>query len=160
MINISPQMAHVTFFGFLTAAAVLLALVEIQAEGSNGWGENFPTWRVSNWLTRLLWGKRPVTGYHLYLNLFVLVLLHFPFAAGFVQWSGRLEFRVFAFLVMFWLLEDFLWFVLNPAYGLHRFKREVVWWHAKNWWGFMPADYWIAAPLGAWLYWMSLGGAG
>ncbi len=156
MMNISPQMAHISFFTFLMTTAALLALVEIQAEGSNGWGENFPTWRASNRLTRLLWGKRPITGYHLYLNLFVLVLLHFPFAAGLCPWSGRLEFRVLAFLVLFWVVEDFLWFVLNPAYGLHRFKREVVWWHAKNWWGFMPADYWVAAPLGVCLYCLSV----
>jgi hypothetical protein len=149
-------MDHLLFFGFLLISATLLALVEIQAEGEHGWGEKFPTWRVRNRLTRLLWGERPVTGYHLYLNLFVLVILHFPFAAGFVHWTGRLEYRVVAFLVLFWILEDFLWFVLNPAFGWRRFTREVVWWHAKNWWGFMPADYWVALVVGSGLYWMSV----
>jgi len=24
-------------------------------------------------------------------------------------------------------VEDFLWFVLNPAYGMRRFRREHIW---------------------------------
>ena len=38
---------------------------------------------------------------------------------------------------------DFLWFVLNPHYGVGKFKKESVWWHAKSHWLFniTPFDY-------------------
>ncbi|BBQ00835.1 hypothetical protein BSFA1_59630 [Burkholderia sp. SFA1] len=41
----------------------------------------------------------------------------------------------------FWLIEDFLWFVLNPAFGLARFNPSDVPWH-KHWIAFAPTDYW------------------
>jgi hypothetical protein len=39
---------------------------------------------------------------------------------------------------------DFLWFLLNPAYGWRRFRPGAVWWHARWLWR-LPLDYWIAA---------------
>ena len=32
-------------------------------------------------------------------------------------------------LMLFWIIEDFLWFVLNPAYGLARFTPVQIPWH-------------------------------
>ena len=145
-------MEHVAFFGLLVFLSVVFALLEIQIEGSDGWARTLPTWRFQNRFTERLIGARAITGYHLYIHLFVLGIAHLGFAIAPGSWSWPLELRVIAFLVLFWVLEDFLWFVFNPAYGLRRFRPEHVWWHAPNWWGPMPRDYWIFLPLGAGLY--------
>jgi hypothetical protein len=51
-------------------------------------------------------------------------------------------------------LEDFLWFVLNPAYGLEHFSAAYIPWH-KHWWWFAPSDYWIALFAVCLLLWFS-----
>ena len=99
---------HAVFFGFLAVASGLFALVEIQIEGPNGWAERLPTWRIENQWTRLFCGRRPLTGYHLYVLLFVLLIVHLPYALSLVTPSLKAEFRILAFLILFWMAEDFL----------------------------------------------------
>ena len=154
---VSPQeeratVQHVLFLVFLTASAGVFALLEIQIEGGAGWAASLPTWRVDNRWTRIALGGRPLTGYHLFAQLFVLLIVHLPFAMGLSAWSWRVEARVLAFLVLFWVVEDFLWFALNPRYGLRTFRREGIPWHASAWWWIMPREYWLFLPVGAVLY--------
>ena len=148
-------MSHVIFFINLALVAWLFALVEIQIEGAHGWAINLPTWRIQNRWTKIFLGAKPLTGYHLYVLLFVLFAAHFPFTFGLAAFSWHLEARVVSFLIFFWVVEDFLWFVLNPAYGLRRFQAQHIWWHAPSWWWIMPRDYWIFTPIAGFLYWWS-----
>ena len=145
-----------SFCVFLLATSWLFALVEIHIEGPHGWATSLPTWRVQNRVTRLFYGGKPLTGYHLYVQLFVLVMSHAPLLIGVhaPTWAG--EARVLSFFILFWILEDWLWFVLNPAYGIRKFRKEHVWWHAKDWWWIMPRDYWIFLPIGVGLFVVSL----
>jgi hypothetical protein len=143
---------HLVFAGTVAAAALLFALLEIQIEGSAGWASALPTWRVENRWTRLLFGQRALTGYHLYVHLFILVVVHLPYALALAPPSWAAEARILAFLALFWVLEDFLWFVLNPAYGLRRFTPEHAWWHAPGWWWIMPREYWLFTPAAVALY--------
>jgi hypothetical protein len=69
-----------------------------------------------------------------------------------VQECGGLRRQPRFAILLFWVLEDFLWFVLNPAFGLRRFRRDAIWWHAESWWGFMPRDYWIFTPIAVALF--------
>lgn len=135
---------------FLLASALAFAWIEINTEGKegHGWAERLPTWRIDDRVVVAIWGGRPLTGYHLAIMTFMLIMVHFPFFAG-LEWTPALECRVLGFYILFWVLEDFLWFVINPAYGLKRFKRENIWWHAPRWWKGMPLDYWIFTPIGA-----------
>ena len=151
----SAMMVHLEYVVTLTLAAVAFALVEIQVEGQHGWAAHLPTWRIENRWTRLFCGRRPLTGYHLYAQFFVLVLVHLPFGLGLAPLTLGHEARVLSFLTFFWVLEDFLWFVLNPAFGLKRFRPQHIWWHAPTWWGLMPRDYWLFLPVGFLLYWAS-----
>ena len=144
--------SDVCFFAFLFMTAALFALVEIQIEGPHGWAEKLPTWKVDHAITRFLLGGKALTGYHFYVLLFVFLMLHFPVLGGFVKWSAAFEVRTIAFQILFWVLEDFLWFVLNPAFGLKRFTRADAWWHSKNWLWIMPGEYWFAIPAGVILY--------
>lgn len=146
----------------LLAAIVLLgfffAQVEIQIEGAAGWAANLPTWRIEqHWLLDIFWGGRPMTGYHAWVFPFIALLFHFPLIFM-QQWSWRLELRVIACIMLFWLMEDFMWFVFNPAFGLALFDPAHIPWH-KRWLWFAPTDYWIAIFGAGALLWFSAGRA-
>lgn len=134
--------------------AYCFARVEIHIEGDAGWAANLPTWRIEkHWLLDIFWGGRPMTGYHAWVFPFIALFFHFPlfFVA---QWSLQLEARVLACLMQFWIMEDLLWFMLNPAFGWKRFHRDHVSWH-KNWIFGAPVEYWIFGLLAALLFWYS-----
>jgi hypothetical protein len=144
-------MEHVVFIGFLALAALVFALLEIQIEGRHGWAQNLPTWRVDNKWTRAF-NRKPLTGYHLYAQGFVIIMAHGPFGLNLAAWNPRDELRILAFVVLFWILEDFLWFICNRDYGLRNFKSQAISWHRDSWWWIAPREYWVGAPLGIFLY--------
>jgi len=146
------HLEHVWFALMLVSTATAFALLEIQIEGRSGWARRLPTWRVENRWTRLLMGARPLTGYHLYVHVFVLLLLHLPYALSLVTPTWAAEMRILAFLILFWILEDFLWFVFNPAFGIRKFTPRHATWHAPSWWLIMPKEYWIFTPVAVLLY--------
>ena len=146
---------HVAFVIFLVIASLVMAHLEVQIEGAAGWAQNLPTWRIDNPLTRIILGGRALTGYHLYFHMFIALLLHVPYALGLIPISISAELRLLAFLVLFWLLEDFIWFLINPAYGWRAFRADRIRWHRHTWWVIMPREYWLAAPLGLSLYLLS-----
>lgn len=131
------------------------AQVEIQIEGAAGWAAGLPTWRIeSHWLLDLFWGGRPMTGYHAWVFPFIAMVFHLPiFLRG--RWSWRMEARILAMIMLFWVIEDALWFVLNPAFGWSKFSPGSIPWH-KHWWMGLPTDYWISTVIGtvlfAWSY--------
>jgi hypothetical protein len=131
--------------------AFFFANVEIQIEGPAGWAANLPTWRIEqHWLLDLFWGSRAMTGYHAWLFPCVALFFHFPLIFAW-RWSWRLQARALTCIVIFWLSEDFLWFVLNPAYGLGRFSPAFVPWH-KHWFWVAPMDYWTMSAIGLGLF--------
>jgi hypothetical protein len=140
------------FVIYLLLMAGIFARLEIQIEGPNGWAANLPTWRIHNRWTKIFYGSRPLTGYHLWMLIFVLTLIHAPAAMQPSVWSWGLELRVVSFYILFFLVEDFLWFVMNPAFGIRRFRREHIWWHAPSWWWVMPRDYWVYGLIGVCAY--------
>lgn len=139
---------------WVAVLAFFFAHTEIQIEGAAGWAANLPTWRIEHhWLLDLFWGGRPMTGYHAWVFPFISLFFHFPFFfTG--TWSLRHEARILACIVFFWLVEDFLWFLLNPAFGLQRFTPADIPWH-KHWLLGVPIDYWIFFTLGTALLWFS-----
>jgi hypothetical protein len=147
---------HLLFTVAVLLVSILFALVEIQIEGPHGWASRLPTWRIENRWTRWLCGSRPLTGYHLYVWLFVLAVAHLPFLLALCPWSWPAQLRIAAFLILFWIVEDFLWFALNPAFGLRRFRRRDVWWHARAWWWIMPREYWLGIPAALAIYWLAV----
>lgn len=136
---------------FMLFLAVILAWWEIQIEGRDGWAARAPGWRIERgWLMRLT-GGLPVTGYHVFMTIFMIAVVHLPLF--FTGWSMRLECLLIGFYVGMVLVEDFLWFVLNPYYGLRKFKKGKIWWH-KRWWGPVPAMYWFLLVLSGALIWI------
>jgi hypothetical protein len=143
-------LAAVVFIGYL------FANVEIQIEGAAGWASNLPTWRIErHWLLDLFFGGRAMTGYHAWVLPCILAFFHLPMAFN-GAWSWRLEARAAACFIFFWIAEDALWFICNPAFGWARLTPADAVWH-KHWILGLPADYWIFTVIGTLLFAWSFG---
>ena len=128
---------------YFFAIALVLAQLEIQIEGAHGWAEKLPTWRWQSPAV-LRWAGRPVTGYHVFLLLFILLFIHLPMM--YVGFSVEREVELislFGLLAVFW---DFLWFVCNPHFGLSRFRPGQVWWFT-SWTLGLPVCYFTGLGL-------------
>ncbi len=144
----------------LFAWAFGLGGVEVEIEGGYGWAERMPTWFLKRGTLGKVYGvfmaKRPLTGYHVYVFIMPLIILHLPFGYG-LPWSLAAELMVFATFFALAVVWDYTWFVLNPAYTVQRFQKGNVWWFAGPWIWRFPLDYYngfalslILAALAAW----------
>ena len=149
-----PLLQLVLTLAFVVVLAYLFANAEVHIEGDGGWASTLPTWRIEHhWLLDLFWGGRAMTGYHAYVFSFITIFFHFPifFLA---QWSWQMEARIMASIMLFWIVEDYRWFVINPAFGWKRFRPEFVAWH-RHWVCGAPVEYWLFSLVGAALLWVS-----
>ena len=147
----------IPIFVFVLLAATLVALLEIQIEGPAGWAKNLPTWRSKpeKWYSKFAQtalNKEELTGYHLALWTTVLLFFHIPFFFG-IPWGITLEKNLIASYFLFWMLEDFLWFIFNPAFGIKKFKPQYIPWH-KKWIGPFPKTYYTGLILVLILYYI------
>ena len=131
------MLLNILIFGILIA--FVIAKLEINIEGKNGWAENLPTWRRKNFLTKMIWGELPITGYHLWFLAMIEIFLHFPFVTG-ATWSIGLELQIQAMFLLATVIEDFFWFVLNPEFGFKKFNKFHARWH-EGWVGPVPYFY-------------------
>jgi len=130
---------HEVLYGlFLFLICFLLANLEVQIEGQNGWAANLPTWRIMDPRLTWLFGGRPVTGYHVFLNLLLLTFFHLPMV--FTHFTWRKEVALLSGFGMIAVCWDFLWFVINPHFGLAKYSAEFIWWF-KHWRLGFPIDY-------------------
>ncbi len=137
--------AAVVFVGFLS---LILAYLEIQIEGREGHAKNLPCWRRNIKTFTKIFGCE-VTGYHSALYLFLFTSFHFIFC--FIPWRLSTELFVLGLVIELLLLEDFFWFLLNPAFGIEKFKKEFIPWH-KKWIGPIPTVYYYALGVIAFLF--------
>ena len=143
--------------------ALLFALVEIEIEGKDGWAMKLPTWFRRKPLYARVWGfllsGKPLTGYHAVMFFIPFASFHLGLAFG-QRWSWGLEVRVLASYLVWNVTWDFLWFLLNPAFGWARFRKGEIWWHGGAWVGRLPIDYvnalWISFAIAA-LPWLLRG---
>lgn len=148
MLSMLPTLLFVMVLGFF------FAKLEIAIEGDAGWATSLPTWRIEeHWALDWFWGGRAMTGYHAWAFSLVALFFHFPLIFS-GDYSLNHELRALASIMIFWVTEDFLWFLLNPAFGLQRFSKLHATWH-KNWMLGAPVEYWIFTPLGLSLLWRS-----
>lgn len=143
---------------FVFLFALVFATFCVNAEGEAGWAGNLPAWRPN---PNLWWVKilsfiplmgREVNGFDLFvITFFIMAFLFIPFwgwthgkALGLRDWA-----ELICFFAIFAVIEDFLWFVINPHYGLEKFSAQFIPWH-PNWIGPLPTDYYlgIAASIG------------
>lgn len=128
----------------LFSYALVFALAEIEIEGAHGWAERLPTWyRVTPGYARLfrrLMSNKPLTGYHAVMLPLTLVSFHLGFAFG-APWSLALELTILARYVLWVIVWDFLWFLLNPHFGWRNFRSGRIWWLGRRWLGRLPGEY-------------------
>ncbi len=150
----SKQLHLLLLLFWVFLLAFFFANVEIQIEGAHGWAASLPTWRIDKHpLLDIFWGGRPMTGYHAWIFSFMFLVFHLPQVLH-NSFSLRLEARCLGCLMLFWITEDFLWFVMNPAFGIARFSPAFVPWH-KQWLLGMPTDYLVFTLVGGALLWWS-----
>jgi len=144
----APRGIPWALLAWIVLLAALFAQVEIQIEGPHGWATDLPTWRLTSVPSlQLLFGGREITGYHVFVFTFMLAVFHLPLAFS-GDFSLRIEARILGSLMLFWILEDVLWFVMNPAYGLARLTPQAAPWH-PHWALGVPVDYLVYPTLGA-----------
>lgn len=122
--------------------ATTLAALEIQVEGKNGWAKELPTWRPDEklWYTRVfrkLSHGKILTGYHIIFFLLIFLIFHLPYAFG-MPFTLDNEARVLSLMLLVMLLEDFIWFVINPHFGIQKFFSKDILWHQKRFLNFPP----------------------
>jgi hypothetical protein len=138
----------IAVLAWIAVLAILFAQAEIQIEGARGWAAGLPTWRIAGHpVLSALFGGREVTGYHVFVFSFMAAVFHLPIFLT-LRWSWRLEARVLGCLALFWILEDALWFALNPAYGLARLTPAQAPWH-PHWLLGVPVDYLVGMTMGS-----------
>ena len=131
-------------FLWVVLLAALFAQLEIQIEGDEGWAASLPTWRINGPpIARFLFGGREITGYHIFAFGFMFAAFHLPIALT-ARASLRLEARILGSLMLFWIVEDVLWFAMNPAYGLGCLTPRHAPWH-PHWVMGVPVDYLVFA---------------
>ena len=139
----------------LFALCWLLARVEIEIEGDRGWAASLPTWRWGpKWWLDLTNGKE-VTGYHVWLTLFLIGVFHLPLV--FVGFSRELWAKCASSYLLTTAVWDLQWFCWNPAWGLRKFRATPIPWFRRKLLGF-PVDYYAAAAssgVASWLIWSS-----
>ena len=138
----SAETLHAAFEGLaLFALCWLLARVEIEIEGAHGWAANLPTWRWGpEWWLGLTNGKE-LTGYHLWLTLFLIGAFHLPLL--FAGFSRELWAKCLSSYLLITAAWDLQWFAWNPAWGLAKFRATPVPWFRRKCLGF-PIDYYFA----------------
>ena len=142
-----PRGTPWALLAWILLLAALFAQVEIQIEGPFGWAAALPTWRLSAAPTlQFLFGGREITGYHTFAFAFMLAVFHLPIAIT-GKFSANIEMRILGSLMLFWILEDVLWFAMNPAYGLVRLTPQAAPWH-PHWLCGVPIDYLILPFVG------------
>ncbi len=131
-------------FGFVFVLSVVTAMYEIQIEGANGWAKKLPTWRMTSPFFRRLINRSEITGYHVYLLIFLMLMFHFPQLLS--GWSWMREWTILSCYTLFNLLWDFLWFALNPAFGWRKYRKANIAWFIK-WVGPFPQDYYMTIAM-------------
>lgn len=155
--DVASPFSFIALWMFVTAAAIVTALMEIQIEGGNGWAGCLPSWRFApSWLKMFLNGKE-LTGYHVYLTIHSVLLFHLPFLL--MPWSPYAEWTVLSAFFAYILVEDMAWFLLNPHFGWASFRSGGVSWYTR-WFGPFPFEYYLALLISGAFAWLRGGAAG
>ena len=140
-------------FIYMIIMAIIFSLWEIQIEGGDGgWARHLPTFRINVFFNKLLGGK-PLTGYHIYLLLFMTIVFHGLFSDELYTYHTTM--KAIGLMSLFFVLEDFLWFVFNKHYTFKHFKQGHISWH-NRWALGLPITYWWGMIIGTGL--LILGG--
>jgi len=109
---------------FIFSYATLYSLLEIELEAKEGWCKNLPTPVVLGNFTL----------YHILMNIIVIITISKVYIKDITNIEDVSQ-AIF-YIAAWFLIEDFMWFVLNPFYTLSKYKEDEIWWHARRPWYF------------------------
>ena len=122
---------------YITIYAILFSLLEIEIEGKHGWAKKLPTPPIFYTLTT----------YHMIMNIMVILTLIYSLYPNNIY--------VMIFYISAWfIIEDTMWFMLNPYYTITNYRRNnIPWLKDQNWYLGMPLQNYIGlAIMGAAAY--------
>ncbi len=139
------RIAIMTFIAFVLGA--ILGQLEIQILGTQGWASGLPVTIVmkDNIFLDFLCAGRPLTSYHMWLLVFLTVMVHLP-AALIGGWNLKLEARALGCLGLIWIVRDVWWFLANPTIGWAGIDPVRAPW-IKKWLMGFPSDWIIIIPI-------------
>ena len=108
---------YIIKYSYLFFIILALSALEVQIEGKYGWVKKLPTWRIRSKVFGYFMGGKELTGYLFYLLIILLLFFHLPFFGG-APWSLTAELEIIFLFLLFSVFWDFLWFVLNPYFGI------------------------------------------
>ena len=137
---------------FLTiyAAFIAMSFWEAYVEGRNPWNKRKLGWKIK-------FKKYTFPGYHFYLFVVMLPLLIIGLPLSIVGWNKELFGILLSAFASGIVLEDFMWFVVNPKVKLKEFWTDFsdyYPWIKINGKKILPAGYFIgiAVALLSWHY--------
>jgi hypothetical protein len=108
-------------FVWVFAGFIAMSFWEAYIEGSNAWAANQVGWK------KRITKKFTLTGYHFWLNLMLILFISLPL------WVSGWDLELFGILIsagaLGLMLEDFMWFVVNPRFPLKHFDSRHVHWY-------------------------------
>ena len=112
----------VTIFFVIQVAMALFAFAEAYMEGPNGWKWNPKWWRIN------LPGGFTLNSYHVFVfgGMFPL-FLSLPLVM--YGWDRHVFLVLLFSYVVGIILEDFLWFVVNPDYPFRKWNPKETRWY-------------------------------
>jgi hypothetical protein len=125
--------------------ALFQALQECQIEGKAGWARHLPTFRINIFITKFILAKE-ITGYHIFLLLMYITIFHGIYL--FQPYALKTELIIFGLLNWYFVIEDFLFFVVNPHYGIKKFRKGYISWHKRWIFNFIPISYAVGIIIG------------
>lgn len=108
-------------FLWIVLGFAVMAFLERTIEGPNGWGKK--TYGKRFKITK----KFSITEYHLWFWIFLTILISLPLIVGGFSW--KLFGVLLSALAIGCVIEDFLYFIVNPYFGLKKFNPKNVKWH-------------------------------
>ena len=109
---------------FTLIFATLWAWMEVEMEGKHGWAVNLPTaCAFYGW-----------TWYHVSMNVIVLTVMYYSLRfANFGRKHYQCMYYVL-YVAAWFVVEDFAWFMINPHYGIRKYRQRDIFWHASKTW--------------------------
>ena len=115
---------------FFLLATTLYSLMEIEIEGKYGWMVKCPTPTVFKM------GGKNFTLYHIYMTGFIIMISLITSQITFSSINSIFQgiFLTSYYTTLFLIVEDILWFILNPYFTLSKYSQKNIPWHANQPW--------------------------
>ena len=108
-------------FIWIIAAFICMAFWEAYVEGKHPWAKKALGWR------KRITKRYVLTAYHFWVNLMFAFLISLPLVV--YGWNSELAGVLISAGVIGLIVEDFLWFIVNPFWNLKKFNSKAVYWY-------------------------------